>query len=441
MAEGRGILVPFKDSDALAQSVISIVSDPESSRVMGDKAAQFGESLLWSEVGNSYISTIDQSVQSHENQRRLVNRSAVIESSPVGSLPDLNTLHLRELTDDTGIFQHATYSTPNRAEGYCVDDNARALMLTALLEGEGRLPDDLYLTQGRYLSFMLDAFNPENGRFRNFMSFQREWLEESGSDDSHGRSLWSLGTLIHHCSNIGHRELAIRLFQEAIPAFAKITSPRTWAYGVLAADEYLHVFPHDLLVRAFMESMANQLLQIYKISSEDGWRWFEDSVSYANARLPQALIIAGSSLRNDAMLSAGLESLDWLKGIQTSEFGFFTPVGSDTFKNADRAIEEFDQQPIEAAASVAAYLTAWEVSGNSIWLAEAHRAFRWFLGANIHNISLYDESNGGCYDGLHPNRLNENQGAESTLSYLCALSELRTGVFPQFAKASLQVVS
>ena len=435
LAEGRGTLVPFRDSLELAKAVIAIESDSIRRLEMGKKAAEFGQSMLWSEVGKSYFDSIQ--IAQEESESRVRVSQVVRRSITPGlhSLPVLNTRHLMEMSDDTGILQHATHSIPLRSEGYCVDDNARALLFTALVENSDELPESLDIAQSRYLSFMLDAFNVETGRFRNFMDYQRNWLEVSGSDDSHGRSVWALGTFINQSKNKGRREVAMRLFKDALPAFDEITSPRTWAYAILGADEYLHVFPHDLPVRAFMMKLAQQLLFQYELARIEDWHWFENSLTYANARLSQALILAGHTLINDEMLKAGLQSLEWLRIIQTNKEGVFSPVGSTAFYTRSGVKDEFDQQPIEAAASVSTYITAWHLTGQSTWLAEAHRAFQWFLGGNSSEIALYDEKNGGCYDGLHPDRLNKNQGAESTLSFLCAVTELRTALFPPQTQA------
>lgn len=434
LAEGRGTLVPFRDVYELAKAVISIENNPNARKEMGEKALEFGQSMLWSEVGTKYVESILNAIDQFEVDRKIKTRVTHTSAVENHLLPSLNTFHLREISDNTGILQHAIHSVPLRSEGYCVDDNARALLFTALIEQQGELPTDLDLAQSSYLSFVLDAFNVEGGRFRNFMSYQRDWLEQEGSEDSHARTLWALGTLICKGQNQYRREAALRYFKDALPAFEHISSPRSWAYAVLGADEYLTIFPHDVPVRVFMHKMASRLLTQYEIGCSGDWLWFEDSVTYANARLPQALMVAGHSLLDERMLKAGLQSLEWLKLIQTNKGGLFSPIGSETFYVKGETRSEYDQQPIEAAASVSSYLTAWKITGHSIWLAEAHRAFQWFLGANILGVPVYDEMNGGCCDGLHPDRINKNQGAESTVSFLTALTELRTAIFPPSTK-------
>lgn len=423
--EGRGVLVPFRDPAAISEAVLAIQRDPERRLEMGRKAAEFGKQMLWPEVGNRYLATFARARRdSAERLRKLALRPLPVAASSE-SLPSLRLDHLLDLSDDTGILQHATYSTPNRSEGYCVDDNARALLFTTYLEADGPLSPEVALLQSRYLSFVLDAYNPKSGRFRNFMSYGRDWLEVAGSEDSHGRSLWALGAVINRCRNLGRRDVAKAMFEKAAAGIYATTSPRTWAYAVLAADEYLHAHPHTYSIQVLMQTMAARIWRQYEINQGDEWCWFEQSLTYANARLPQALIVAGEALQNHAMLQAGLEALGWLMKVQTGHEGGFAPIGTNGFYVSGQKRAYFDQQPVEAASSVSACQIAARVTGNPIWNDEAMRAFRWFHGDNVLGESLYDRSNGGCFDGLHPDRVNRNQGAESTLSFLCALTEMR----------------
>ncbi len=423
LADGRGILVPFRDSDAIAESVLELQASPEKKRAMGCRAGEFGKQMLWPAVGKRYLASFTRAKR--DSTERLKNLLGPNEPQPLVHLPPIKLDHLMTMSDDTGILQHATFSTPNRSEGYCVDDNARALLLTVLLSEEQPLSPQMLLLQGRYLSFMLDAFNPENGRFRNFMSFQRDWLEQSGSEDSHGRSMWCLGTMVNRGVQSSRREVARRLFCVAAPGLVGTTSLRTWAYGAMGADEYLKVHPHDHTVQILLHTMSNRILRQYECCQTKEWPWFEEALTYANARIPQALIIAGEAAGNHVMQEVGLDSLNWLMKVQTGSDSTFAPIGSDGFYPRDGERSYFDQQPIEAWASVSACLSAYKATRNPVWLDEAIRAFRWFTGSNALGIQVYDDETGGCNDGLHSKRLNQNQGAESTLSYLCALSELR----------------
>ena len=332
--------------------------------------------------------------------------------------------HLFDLCDDTGVVQHATFSVPNRSSGYCVDDNARGLLLTAHLESASSLSAKASLLQSRCLSFVLDAYNRESGRFRNFMSYERKWLEDAGSEDAHGRSLWALGAMVGRCKHAGRREAARTLFLEAMSGLHESTSPRAWAFGVLAADEYLHAFPHEYSVQMLMQKLASRLWRAYEIHQCEDWPWFEPCLAYDNARLSQALIIAGGAIPNPDMLEVGFESLRWLMAVQTGPNGVLVPIGSNGFYVHGEVRAMFDQQPLEAWASVSACLSAEQSSGDRCWFEEARRSFAWFLGRNLLNLTLYDPYTGGCHDGLHPDRVNLNEGAESTLAFLCALAEM-----------------
>lgn len=428
LADGRGVLVPFRDASAISDAVLAIQRAPETRREMGRKAAEYGKHMLWPEVGKSYLSTFARAKRDSADRLRILVQKPLLAARTPEGLQDLHLDHLFEMTDDTGIIQHATYTVPNRAEGYCVDDNARAMLLTAQLEGPRLLAHDVSVIQGRYLSFVLDAFNPKNGRFRNFMSYSRQWLEEAGSEDSQARSLWCLGAMVNRCKDVARREVSKALFDRATPALYETSSLRTWAYSVLGADEYLKAFPREYAVQVFRQTMANRLWKAYEMHQCEEWPWVEDRLTYSNARIPQALIVAGEAMGNQAMLDAGVESLSWLMNVQTGPDGVFAPIGTNGFylRNEERAY--FDQQPVEAAASVSACLTAGRITGAPVWLEEAHRAYRWFLGENWLGQPVYDKVSGGCHDGLHMNRVNRNQGAESTLSFLCALTELRQAV-------------
>jgi hypothetical protein len=343
------------------------------------------------------------------------------------SLPAMNTGHLLTMTDDTGILQHAIFSVPNTREGYTTDDNARALMVSVLLDEDRTRPAQLKNPDlsRRYLAFLWLAFNTDTGRFRNFLGYDRKWLESVGSDDSHGRALWSLGKVLGHSTNAGLRGAAGRLFEAAIPATMTFTSPRAWAYCILGMQAYLDWFPGDRSVQGARNRLANRLLDIYERSHTDTWRWFERSLSYSNARLSQALVLAGWRSSNQRMIEAGMDSLKWLVAEQhRDDEEIFVPIGSKGFFVEGNEKARFDQQPVEACATVSACLEVYRLTEEKQWRDEAERVFRWFLGKNDLRVPLYDPATGGCRDGLHPDRVNENQGAESTLSFLMALLDM-----------------
>ena len=340
---------------------------------------------------------------------------------PDAPLPALNLAHLRALTDDTGLLQHAIFSIPRREEGYCVDDNARALILATLLaeDGSGTAAD----LAPRYLAFVQHAFNPRHGRFRNFRSYGRAWLEEAGSEDSHGRTLWALGTVAGRSPDPEHRMLAAQLFQAALPAVTGFAYPRSWAYTLLGLDEVLRSRGACGDLEACANLLAERLLDLYRRHRDDAWRWFEDEVTYCNARLPHALLRQGHRTGRAELVAIGLEALAWLCGVQTGPDGHFAPVGSDGFYPRGGARAAFDQQPVEACATLSACLEAWAINGEASWLAQALSAFAWYQGANPLGLPLADPG-GGCRDGLERHGRNENQGAEATLSYLLSLVEL-----------------
>jgi hypothetical protein len=363
-------------------------------------------------------------------------------------IPALNTGHLKTMTDDTGMLQHAIFSVPNTREGYTTDDNARALIVSALLDEEptqSSLLEHLSLSH-RYLAFLWLAFNTDSGRFKNFLGYDRKWLEDIGSDDSHGRALWSLGKVLGHSQNAGLRGAAGRLFEAAVPATLTFTSPRAWAYCILGMQAYLDWFPGDRAIQGVRNALANRLLDIYERTHTETWRWFEKSLSYSNARLSQALILAGWRSDNQRMIEAGMDSLKWLVAEQhRGDREIFVPIGSNGFFIEGNEKARFDQQPVEACATVSACLEVYRLTEERQWYEEAQRVFRWFLGKNDLQAPLYDATTGGCRDGLHPDRVNENQGAESTLSFLMALLEMQAtkvaGLDQQLSETSVSFES
>ncbi len=425
LAEGRGILVPFDNPSAIADTAVDLLDQEAARHAMRKRAYLHAREMTWKKVAHKYRQAF---AQAHADRTRVPRPtfSAPLAEPSFQRLPAIKLDHLLRLTDDTGLLQHALFTVPNLAEGYTTDDNARALVVTVLLEqlGAHGLPDTAHLA-ARYLGFLKLAFHAETGRFRNCLSYQRDWLD-AGSEDCHGHALWALGTVLGRSKDPGLRGAAGHLFELALPALPALTSPRAWAFALLGVQEYLEGFPGDRDALGIRGQLTQRLLTRYADAHSPGWNWFEDSVAYANARLPQALLAVPAVDSAALALSTGLESLDWLATIQrSSPAGHFIPIGSDGFypKGGERA--RFDQQPIEAGAMVSACLQALRVTGDPRWRQEAWSAFNWFLGQNDRQLPLYDSSTGGCRDGLHPNRANENQGAESTLSFLMALLELR----------------
>jgi hypothetical protein len=284
----------------------------------------------------------------------------------------------------------------------------------------------VHVLASRYLAFVRHAFVEETGHFRNFLSYSHNWLEDRGSQDSHGRALWALGTMIGRSADPGRRSLGGLLFHRALRAVNEFSSPRACAYALLGIDEYLRAFQGESGVQSVGRLLADKLLDWFGGENLPDWPWFEDKLTYCNARLPQALIASGAWLKNDDMVAVGLKSLEWLVGLQRSADGYFAPIGSNGFYLRGKERARFDQQPVEACATVSACLEARRVTSDARWLMHARHAFGWFLGQNERQQMIYDAATGGCRDGLHFDRVNENQGAESTLSFLLALLEMRS---------------
>lgn len=427
LAENRGVIVPFANPDAIAEAVLALLENEAERHAMRKRAYLYSRGTTWPKTARAYMA----SFQRARFERSLHPRAAQQDDAGTGladRLPPINSSHLLTMTDDTGILQHAIFSVPNTREGYTTDDNARALIVSALLDEDPTYFDRLEHENlsHRYLAFLWLAFNTDSGRFRNFLGYDRKWLESVGSDDSHGRALWSLGKVLGHSRNAGLRGAAGRLFEVAVPATLTFTSPRAWAYCILGMQAYLDWFPGDRAIQGVRNTLANRLLDVYERSHSETWKWFEKSLSYGNARLSQALILAGWRSDNQRMIEAGTDSLKWLVAEQhRSDRDIFVPIGSNGFFIEGSEKARFDQQPVEACATVSACLEVYKLTGERQWYEEAQRVFCWFLGKNDLQVPLYDPTTGGCRDGLHPDRVNENQGAESTLSFLMALLELQ----------------
>ncbi len=420
----RGKLVPFRDAKAIAVAVVELLRDEPLRHSMRKNAYKLGREMVWSSVAQLYAKSFEQARHDHSFVGRKTSPIKTLDETP-GQLPELKLDHLFRMSDSTGIFQHASFTVPNFSEGYCTDDNARALVLALMLQKLGHGSPQLGAQAATYAAFLNHAFDRKLGRFRNFMSFERRWLEEVGSEDCQGHALWALGLCVSQAGQDSFQMLAAQLFEQALPVAAEFTSPRAWAFTLIGIDEYLQRFGGDRRTNQFRDSLTAKLMQRFADAATEDWQWFEDTVSYTNAKLPHALILSGRCLNNAPMQELGLKTLRWLIKIQTSETGAFRPIGSNGFYPRDKERARFDQQPIEAQATVSACIEAYHATGDMFWVAEARRAFEWFLGRNDLGMALYDASTGGCRDGLHVDRLSQNQGAESTLAFLLALAEKR----------------
>ncbi|MGL4423274.1 MAG: glycosyl transferase family 1, partial [Gemmataceae bacterium] len=399
LSDNRGVLVPFADAEALGRAVTELLQDEPRHAAMCQEAYRLGRQMIWSASAEHYMLSFQRTRLGRQDQpfKPLAVRTLAEQRA---ELPDWRLEHLTRMTDETGMLQHATHTVPNFAEGYCTDDNARALLLTVYLEELGLTRPEIERLATRYAAFLQAAFNPDTMRFRNFLSFDRRWLETVGSDDSHGRAVWALGA----CVGRSHRHdlpiWAATHFERALPAVLETTSPRTWAFGLLGISEYLRRFGGDRITTQVRDAGIVRLIDLYDRTATPDWPWFEEVVSYDSARLPQALIANSRRAGNSRGEEIGLRTLRWLMNVQTAPHQHFRAIGSNGFYRKGSAPARFDQQPIEANAAVSACLEAYRATRDPEWLADARSAFEWFLGRNDLGQELYDPSTGGCFDGL-----------------------------------------
>ncbi|MCK9506272.1 MAG: glycosyltransferase family 4 protein [Porticoccaceae bacterium] len=425
LADDRGVLVPFRDPDQLADALLRLLENDVERHSMRKKAYDHCRGAIWKSVAREYLSVFAEARASRTRNPRPYRPSSHLQKpSPFNlDLPDLKLNHLEVLTDDTGILQHARYAVPDRMHGYCTDDNARALIVAAEVSQLSDEPQQYNRLSSCYLSFLSHAFNPESGRFRNFMSYDRRWLEDTGSADAHGRALHALGAAVALLNQERQAPLASILFKQALPATESFTSLRSIAFSLLGVHAYLKSFSGDLEARRIHTLLADRLLEQFQRNQSRDWPWPENIVTYANPCLPHALIISGHWLRRDDMVEVGLGSLRWLAEIQT-DGGHFVPIGCNGWYPRNGAKARFDQQPLEAQTMVEACVIAYQITEDQYWLQQAMMCFYWFLGQNDINLPLYDAKTGGCCDGLQSDGVNQNQGAESTLAWLLSLIRL-----------------
>lgn len=423
LAGGLGVLVPFGDSAAISSEIAGLLRNDVRRHAMRKRAYAASRAMTWPQVAKRYVATFETAI----DQRRSilsVARTAHKTRADALALPEIRSEHLLSMCDSTGLMQHAVHSVPDRSHGYCVDDNARALLLAATL-ADGDAPGIPDIVTNRFAAFVQHAWNPDNRRFRNFMSYDRRWLEDTGSEDSHARTLWALAACAKSDPTEPRARWADALFRAALAPVDGFSSPRSWAFVLLALDIHCRRCSDDSAADRLRRVLADRLMTLFAANVRKDWVWFESILAYDNARLPEALIRTGADTHTPAYTAAGLQALRWLMDLQVAPAAHFRPVGSHSFGRAHALPEAFDQQPVEAAAAVSACLAAAQIDVGGDWAASALGAFDWFLGDNDLKTSLVDLRTGGCMDGLHPDRPNRNMGAESVLSYLLSLAALR----------------
>lgn len=420
LAGGHGSLVPVGDVNGFAEAITALLDDPAARQALGERAYARGRRMIWQQVAEDAMHALEDALL----VKPLRLRPAAVPERFEPLKPNLAAI--RRMTDGCGILQHGLYTVPDRDHGYCVDDNARALLLMHQLDGElAEEADALAIT---YASFVQHCWNGDARRFRNFMGYDRRWLEEAGSEDSCGRALWAIGATAAHARNFDLRIWASSLFDQAANMGFALHHIRSRAFTMLGAAAMQSAHPEHVVSLKILTEGGNHLRERLRHSRREGWYWFEHGLSYDNARLCEALLRAGLTLSSSVMVADGLAALEWLKDVQTAPGGHFRPVGTDSFGQGMQRPLPFDQQPLEAAAMIDACVAAHEATGDPRWVDEASRAYAWYLGGNDLELPLAIQEDGGCYDGLMPDRVNLNQGAESALSFqlaCCAMMRLK----------------
>jgi glycosyltransferase involved in cell wall biosynthesis len=414
--DGHGVLVPFGDVDAFATEIDRLFADPDARFALSDRAYARGRTMIWPRLAETSMDLIHSAVA--QTPRRIAQPRSLRPLKPTFAA-------VERMSDMTGMLQHSIYSVPDRRHGYCIDDNARALMLVSALPTMDPIARDKWMTV--FGAFVQYAWNPDKRRFRNFMNFDRTWCEDQGSEDSNGRTLWALGVTARDAQAPKHRDWAVNLFDATGSLALELGSLRAQSFAMLGAAAMLEARPGHDLATQILRRFPDDHLALLAEARRPEWQWFEIVLAYDNARLPQALIAAGRAIGRDDLIQCGLQTLDWIVGKQTSPEGRFRAVGTESFHRPYAEPLPFDQQPLEAQATVDACITAWQATGDARWVQEAERAYRWFLGGNDLDLPLASAGDGGCFDGLMPTGLNRNQGAESILALQlanCAISGL-----------------
>jgi glycosyltransferase involved in cell wall biosynthesis len=410
LADGRGILFDFNDHEQLGDILLDLLDNPKKIDVLRDAAIEYGYKLEWPKIGAKYIKVAKLAIESYafvQKEKRTILDPYL--------LPDFTLIHIKRLTDDTGIVQHAKYGIPNLKEGYCLDDNARALLMTSMAQHKNKTAETVNLMP-IYLSYIHYMQN-DDGSFRNFLSFSRNYLDVIGSEDSFGRTIWALGYLIYSFPKDSYHKLGLEIFNKSLPFFKQLNSLRGISNTILGLSYYLKRFPDDEQTKAIMYEMTYKLINIFEKEQSNDWKWFENVLTYDNAIIPLALFHSAEIFDDKKILEVAIESSSFLERM-TLKSGHLRPVGSNGWFHKDEVSADYAQQSIDVMGMVLLYFKAYEVCKEKKFLDKMFISYMWYLGKNDLDIPVYDYETGGCNDGLEQYGLNKNQGAESTISYL-----------------------
>lgn len=410
LADGRGMLFDFNDHKQLSNILNNLLDNPEKLEVLRNNAFTYGQKLKWPKIGAQYLKTATEARKKysfiHEDRKHSLDPLL---------LPDFTLEHLIRLTDDTGVVQHAKFGIPNLKEGYCTDDNSRAL-LTALKAYDIRKEKQVLKLMPVYLSYIHYMQN-DDGTFRNFLSFNRNYLDEVGSEDCFGRTIWALGYLIKESPNDSYYQISKEIFLNSVNQFEKLVYLRGIANTIIGISYYLKSFPTDEVMLGKLYNLSMKLVNSYNSSREEGWEWFEDILTYDNGILPLSLFHTAEIIKDEKIIDTALKTAEFLEKI-TMKDGYLSPVGNQGWYKKGNPCAKFAQQSIDAMAMVLMFYRAYLVTKDRNYINKMFSCYMWFLGENELRIPLYDFETGGCNDGLEEYGVNRNQGAESTIAYL-----------------------
>lgn len=410
LADNRGKFFQFKDYEQLGWLVTGLLDNPEELSQIRSNAYNHGLTTRWPIIGAQYISmaknALARPVLKQHAKKRIIDPELI---------PPFSLNHVKRLTDDTGIVQHAKYGIPNLKEGYCLDDNSRALIMALMAFKQNKSKEALDLLP-IYLSF-IHYMQRDDGNFRNFLHFNRSYMDEIGSEDSFGRTVWALGYVIQHAPNNSYREFAQELFHRSVPHFSHLSDLRGMANALIGISYYLKVNPGDESLLLELNYLTAKLVRAYDESSDEKWKWFEETLTYDNAILVLALLHSCEINADDRVQAIALEALTFLDKTCFKQ-DCLMPVGNNGWYSRGKEMTMYDQQAIEAMAMVLMYFQAYLSTQETRYIEKTYLSYRWFLGENTLRAPLYDRETQGCCDGLEQSGINRNQGAESTLAYM-----------------------